>query len=131
MCIKFLKKQKKIVPLLLRIGLGVIFSWFGFTKFTDQQSWLSFIPPWLQSILPISVNNFLYIQGFIEALIGVLLILGILVRISAFIAALILLVIIFTLGFNDLALRDFGLLTIAISLIILGNDDFTIKSIFK
>lgn len=125
------EKLKGFVPLLLRLGLGIIFFWFGFTKFTDLDFWMGFIPPWMESILPISVNSFLYIQGFIETLIGILLIIGLLVRLSAFVAALILITIILTLGFNDLALRDFGLLMMALSLTILGSGRLTIKSIFK
>ena len=131
MYFKSLEKFTKFVPFLLRIGLGLIFFWFGFTKFTNLEEWLAFIPPWIESILPISINSFLYIQGAIETLIGILLIIGILVRLSSFVAALILITIIFTLGFNDLALRDFGLLMMALSLIILGSGELTIKSILR
>ena|SRR3989344_3651759 len=127
MCFKFLEKKKDLVPFLLRLGLGIIFFWFGITKFTNIESWYSFIPPWLESLLPISVNMFLYIQGAIETLIGLFLILGIFVRKSAFLAALILIVIIITVGFNDISLRDFGLLMIAISLMILGQGKYSIS----
>jgi len=127
MCFKFLEKKKDLVPFLLRLGLGIIFFWFGITKFTNIESWYSFIPPWLESLLPISVNMFLYIQGAIETLIGLFLILGIFVRKSAFLAALILIVIIITVGFNDISLRDFGLLMIAISLMILGQGKYFIS----
>ena len=127
MCLKSLEKKKDLVPFLLRLGLGIIFFWFGITKFTNIESWYSFIPPWLESLLPISVNMFLYIQGAIETLIGLFLILGIFVRKSAFLAALILIVIIITVGFNDISLRDFGLLMIAISLMILGQGKYFIS----
>ena len=127
MCFKFLENKKDLVPFLLRIGLGIIFFWFGITKFTNVQDWLRYIPPWLQSLIPISMNLFLYIQGAIETLIGLFLILGIFVRKSAFLAALILIVIIITVGFNDISLRDFGLLMIAISLMILGKGKYSIS----
>ena len=127
MCFKFLENKKDLVPFLLRIGLGIIFFWFGITKFTNVQDWLRYIPPWLQSLIPISMNLFLYIQGAIETLIGLFLILGIFVRKSAFLAALILIVIIITVGFNDISLRDFGLLMIAISLMILGQGKYSIS----
>ncbi|MBS3149144.1 DoxX family protein [Candidatus Woesearchaeota archaeon] len=127
MCLKSLEKKKDLVPFLLRIGLGIIFFWFGITKFTNVQDWLRYIPPWLQSLIPISMNLFLYIQGAIETLIGLFLILGIFVRKSAFLAALILIVIIITVGFNDISLRDFGLLMIAISLMILGQGKYSIS----
>ena len=127
MCFKFLENKKDLVPFLLRIGLGIIFFWFGITKFTNVQDWLRYIPPWLQSLIPISMNLFLYIQGAIETLIGLFLILGIFVKKSAFLAALILIVIIITVGFNDVSLRDFGLLMIAISLMILGQGKYFIS----
>ena len=127
MCFKFLENKKDLVPFLLRIGLGIIFFWFGITKFTNVQDWLRYIPPWLQSLIPISMNLFLYIQGAIETLIGLFLILGIFVKKSAFLAALILIVIIITVGFNDVSLRDFGLLMIAISLMILGKGKYSIS----
>lgn len=109
--------MKNYVQLILRIGLGIVFFWFGIDKFINPEFWMSFIPLWLK--LPISFELFIYIQGIIEAIIGLLIIIGLFTKIASSIAAIILIVIIASIGFNDISIRDFGLLSIAISLIFL------------
>jgi uncharacterized membrane protein YphA (DoxX/SURF4 family) len=98
----------------LRLGLGIIFFYFGVDKFVHVYRWVGFIPTWMY--LPISAELFMYIQGVIETAIGVLLLSGYFVRYAAGVSAVILLGIVATMGFNDIMIRDLGLLLMAVSL---------------
>ena len=118
----------KYTQLILRIGLGVVFFWFGVDKFLNPVFWASFVPQYINSILPISMNLFIYLQGIIEAIIGLFIIIGLFTRISSFLAAIILVVIIISLGFNDVTVRDFGLLSIAIYLIFTGAGSLSLDN---
>lgn len=109
----------KIKPLTItRIGLGIVFLWFGIDKFINPEIWLGLIPNWILAIFPSTDINYMYFHGVIESIIGLLLISGKILRLSSTIAAIILIGIIFSLGYGDLAVRDFGLLTIAIALMV-------------
>jgi uncharacterized membrane protein YphA (DoxX/SURF4 family) len=98
----------------LRLGLGLIFFWFGIDKFLHTYLWVGFIPSWMP--LPFSAEIFMYIQGLIETVLGLLLLGGFLLRYAAGLCALILFGITATMGFNDIMIRDFGLLTMAVAL---------------
>ena len=100
----------------IRIGLAVVFLWIGIDTLLHPIVWLAWVPQWLLNIIPFSPTMFMYIQGSVHVLLGSLLLVGFLTRKAAAVAAVILAAIIITLGFNDLAARDFAILTIAIAL---------------
>lgn len=107
--------------LLLRLGLGIEFVIFGYGKLTDLASWMGFVPPWMSPLLPMPVGAFLQTVGVVELLLGVLLIIGFRVRVVATLATLHLLGVLITLGYNDLAVRDFVAFMAAIALTALGH----------
>ena len=105
--------------LFLRIGLGVVFFWFGVDKFIHPDFWIGFIPGYMIPLIPVSLALFNVIQGVVETVVGVLLIIGLWRQVAAIFAGLILIpIIVVTFGFGtyDLALRDIGLLSIAVVL---------------
>ena len=104
--------------LLIRLGLGFVFFWFGIDKFVHPGLWIGWIPHRVLSLVPIFPGIFIFLLGIIETVLGSLLLLGIFVRFVAFVSALHLLAIIFSLGFNDIVVRDIGLLTMAVALVI-------------
>ncbi|MBI4450299.1 DoxX family protein [Candidatus Uhrbacteria bacterium] len=106
--------------LLLRIGLGVEFIIFGYGKLTDLASWIGFVPPWMSPLLPMPVGTFLQTVGVVELALGVLLIVGLWVRVIAVLSALHLLGVLIALGYNDLAVRDFVAFAAALALASLG-----------
>lgn len=107
-----------LAPILLRIGIGTVFLLFGVDKFLHMNVWSAYMPQWLPSLLPFSMEMFMYFQGTLEAILGLFLIIGFWSRTSAFICALILFGIIASLGINEITIRDFGLLmgSLALSL---------------
>jgi uncharacterized membrane protein YphA (DoxX/SURF4 family) len=102
----------------LRLGLGIIFFWFGIDKFWHTYLWVGFIPMWMNGLLPFSAEVFMYIQGVIETVLGLMLLSGFKVKYAGGLCALILLGIIATMGFNDIMIRDFGLLMMAVALFV-------------
>lgn len=108
---------EKFGPVVLRIGMGLVFLWFGFSQIFSPDQWTSFLPSFLK-ILPIAAPNFVLANGLFEVIGGVFLILGVYTRLAAFLLALHLFGITFTIGWNALGVRDFGL-AIATSVIFL------------
>lgn len=96
----------------LRIGLSILFLWFGMSQLLSPADWVSWIPSWATSLpLPIVVTPeqlVLYNGGF-ETVLGALLALGFLVRTSALLLSLHLLVITFEIGYSPIGVRDLGL----------------------
>lgn len=113
----------KYAPVVTRFGLSLVFLWFGFTQVTGPESWTSLIPEFITNLTHLSALTFVYINGGMEIIFGILLILGIYTRISALILALHLLVITIDVGYNAIGIRDFGL-TIATFSIFLNGPDF-------
>ena len=67
-------------------------------------------------------------NGIVDATIGLLLLVGFYTRIAAFIAALHLLGIAISLGYNDIAIRDIGLAIMAASLVFSGAGPLSFDS---
>lgn len=123
-----LESKKDFASLFLRIGLAVIFLWFGIDKFFNPSVWANFVPEWMLPLIIINMTVFIYIQGAIEAIIGALLIVGYKTRIAALAAAVTLFVILISVGLNDIGLRDFGLLCAAITLSLLGSNIWSVDA---
>lgn len=124
------KKTKQYSPIILRIGLSLVFLWFGFNELFDTATWLSYIPPWTND-LPIGPITLVLINGGIEAVFGILLLLGIFTRFSAGILAIHHLFILVILGYNEIAIRDFGLFAALIAVFLFGKDKWCLDSKVK
>ena len=132
----FFIKNKEYSVAIIRIGLAFVLLWFGINQLINQESFLGYVPQWLyphdivmqhehpmqfmHNIPTPSVHFILMFNGIFEVIIGLLLLIGIYTRVIAFIAALHLLSIAFSLGYNDIAIRDFGLGLMALSLVFSG-----------
>ena len=105
--------------LLLRIAFTVAPIAFGLDKFFNVLvDWPTYLAPWIDDIAPGSAQDFMYFVGVIEIVAGVLVALK--PRYAAYVVAAWLAGIIFNLltasGFDDIALRDFGLMLGALTL---------------
>jgi len=78
--------------LILRLGLGLLFFWFGIDKLIHPANWQQFIPSFLAFI---SNEMILLAQGIIETTLGLLLLAGKFIRIAAFFTAIIFALMIF------------------------------------
>lgn len=117
-----LEKLKRYAPAVLRIGLALVFLWFGFNQIFDGQSWLGYLPSFAYS-LPVKPITFIFLNGLFEVLFGSMLIVGIYTRLSSGLLSLHLLGIILSLGYNEIAVRDVGLFFAGLSVFLNGDDD--------
>ncbi len=116
--------QKTLGLLLLRVGLGGVFLWFGIDKFIHPGIWVHYIPSWFPMLIPVSI--FVLLMGIVETLVGLMLLAGFYTRIAAVIAALMLIPIMMSLGYNEIGVRDFGLFLLALGLSFLGAGELSI-----
>ena len=130
----FFDKNQRYATLFIRLGIAVVFLWFGFDKFIQPVNWIGWVPNWMQTLIPISMTAFMYVQGAIETLVGVLLLFGYQVRFAAFLAAITLLGVELAMvgtGQTEMMLRDAGLLAASLSLLLTGCDCFSIDRLRK
>ncbi len=101
----------------LLAGLAFVFLYFGIEKFVDPFTWIGWMPTWMDGLLGLPVSSWLSIIGGTEILIGVMLIVPMraMQRTGSFLAVLHLCGILATIGWNDVAVRDVGLLAMAIA----------------
>ena len=104
--------------LLIRIGLAIVFLWFGIDKFINPTYWLNAWTPdifvSLLAQLKLSGTDFIYLNGIFEILVGVSLVSGFFIKYFSAIAALFLIVVsvtVFSLThtFGEILVRDIGL----------------------
>ena len=108
---------KSISPLfVVRLGIAVVFLWFGVDKFFRPLVWFGFVPEFAVGLNPLSPNAFMYVQGVVETALGFLLLIGFFTRIASAAAAFIMFFVVLSLGFNDLGIRDFAVFCIAVAL---------------
>ena len=121
--------KKPVSSFILRIGLGLIFLFFGIGKFQNDiwAETMKNMP--IFSLIPLNINTIVTIDGVIEVLTGIFLILGIFTRMTALIASLQLAAILFLLKFEET--RDIGLLAMAISLTITGSNFLSIDNLIN
>lgn len=126
-----MKDKYELTTLILRVGLGFVFFYFGIDKLINPINWKGFITPELMNILFIDINLFILLLGIFEIILGLMLILGILTRTAALIISLHLFLVIITQGFNQISVRDIGLFAMAISLTITGSNYLLLGKIIK
>jgi len=125
-----LKKEKNYLtsyaPVLARYGIGIVFFIFGIDQLIRPEAWIAWIPDSIINFATnFSINNisFIYFNGLFDLIIGLLLLVGLFVRVTALIGTLHIIGIIFSLGYNDISVRDFGLLLVLISVFLNGPDE--------
>jgi len=132
------EKMKEKAAVLLRIGLSLVFLWFGFNQLLFPESFLGYLPEWvmghardsiphymmvMMSYLPENLSILIIVNGIFEITFGTLLLLGVFTRISSLVLAAHLAFIAVSLGYNDVAVRDFGLVIAALSVFLHGPDE--------
>ena len=122
--------MQKYAPVILRIGLSLVFLWFGISQLSDPNSWIGILPQWTAGLAFPQVT-FIYLNGGTEVLFGTLLLVGFFTRIAALILALHLIGIIASVGYSDIAVRDFGLMCATFSVFLHGPDFFALDSKYR
>ena len=114
--------NEKYGPLILRLGLAFVFIWFGINQLISPEGFFGYVPNFLSN----QINLIILLNGIFDTIIGLALLIGFKVRIITLIKSVQLTAIIITLGYNDVAIRDIGILFAGISLFFLGPDEWTL-----
>lgn len=108
--------------LALRIGLAIVFVWFGVDKLVHPQYWLdAWVPQAVQAFvsrLSVSPRDALNLLGIAEVLIALSLLTGYFTRWFAALAVMLLLGVAVTHGFSEVLIRDVGLIGALLALIL-------------
>ena len=115
-------KTNKIVSLLLRIGLVIVFLYAAIASFIEPSVWISFFPNWLKNI--ISANILLFTFSIYEIVLSLWLLSGKKTFYAAILSSLTLLaIIIFNLDVLVIVFRDFAILSASIALAVLSYEE--------
>ncbi|HLC31157.1 MAG TPA: DoxX family membrane protein [Candidatus Nanoarchaeia archaeon] len=120
---------EKYAPPLLRITLSLVFLYFGYQQITAPAEWAGFVPN-AALLFGTSATTIVIGNALLELSLGTLLLLGLYTRFSSLILSLHLFGIAFSLGFNDLGVRDFGLAVATLVIFLNGADFLTLDKKF-
>ena len=130
------QEAQKYSPLVLRWGLSFVFVWFGLNQIFSPAAFMGYLPTWavqdqagmehmlysMASAVPGGARGILLINGIVELILGTLLAMGLCTRVAALLLSLHLLGIVLSLGYNDIAIRDVGLVLATFSIFLAGRD---------
>lgn len=117
---------KRYSPLLLRVGIAIVFLWFGFSQLKSPGSWTRMIPDYVSFMSP---NTLIYLNGSIEIILAILLLLGLFTRVVSTLLGLHLLHIVTIVGYGATGARDFALALATFAIALNGTDEFCLDRI--
>ncbi len=124
-------RLSSFAPVLLRIGMSLVFFWFSYAQLTNGQMWTSYVPDYAVSLSHMSASTLVFANGIFELVFGALLLLGLFTRIAALLLALHMVEIVYSVGYSPIGVRDFGLCIAAFSIFLYGSDKWCLDSVFK
>lgn len=120
--IYIMNKLKFFAPVVLRIGLALVFLWFGFSQIVDTASWTAYVPDYAMSLSHLSVTTIVHLNGIFEIIFGTLLLLGLFTRFAALLLALHMIDITIIVGLDQTGVRDFAITIATIAAFLHGID---------
>lgn len=112
--------DRKGLPVIFLIsGLAFVFGWFGVDKFLHPTIWTGFLPLWMDGFLGYPDTVWILLIGAVEILLALMIIVPIRIvrQIGVAVIALHLLAVIWQVGWNDIGVRDIGLLLSSLALL--------------
>ena len=108
---------------ILRIGLSLVFLYFGIQQVLHTSQWTGFVPEFATKFF-LSAGNIIMLNATLEIVLGIFLIAGIYTRASALILSIHLFMIALSIGFVPIGVRDFGLSIATFVIFLNGADKF-------
>lgn len=116
--------------LILRIGLGLVFIYFGLNQLIEPMGWVDLVPEIFTKFTGAKI--IVYLNGIFDISIALFLFFGIFLKIISILGFIHLIVVfLFSFGFTPSGIRDLGLAFSILSLFFFGEDRFNIKNILK
>lgn len=116
---------------ILQLGLALTILWFGVSQLMDPSKWQGYLPAWAIGLSFISTTTLIYLNAIFEVFTSLFLIFNQYVKFFSFILALHMLLIIFHLGFNEIAVRDFAIFMGFLSLFFMSKNKSSVIDFFK
>jgi uncharacterized membrane protein YphA (DoxX/SURF4 family) len=117
---------RAFAPVVLRLGLAVLYIWFGFSEILNTPAWTSWVPAWTVSLTHLSAIQIVLFNGAFEVVAGALLAIGIWVRPVAALVALHMLLIVIDIGLDQIGMRDLAICCATAALALGGSDWLTL-----
>ena len=117
--------MKNYSSLVLRVGLALVFMWFGWSQLFDQSKWLSLIPSWAVSVSGMSASTLVVVNGGFEIIAAILLSAGLWIRPVTFLLFIHLGMIVGDVGLTAVGVRDIGLMLATLSVFLRGADEYS------
>ena len=122
--------MNKVSYHILRVGLAITFIWIGILILKQPEAWGGYLQPWAVKLLPIPIKEALLSTAALDIIIGVLFLIDWFAWLAAIFGALHLIIVLTVSGITDITIRDIGLLSAMIAVII-ESLPLNLKSIFK
>jgi uncharacterized membrane protein YphA (DoxX/SURF4 family) len=122
----FLNNAKQYSPTILRIGIALVFLWFGTNQIIDPTAWFGFVPDSISTLTGISIAHLVFLNAVFEIIFGTALLFGLFTRLVAFLLFLHILDIAFIVGLDSLGIRDLGLSVATFTIFFNGADRYTL-----
>ena len=114
-------KYKDYGMSVVRFGVSFVYLWFGISQLLNPSRYVFYLPDFIKDNV-LNPEIFIYANGVFEIIFGSLLLLGVFVRLSSFLLAIHLFFITLSLGFTDIAARDFSIFLATTGVFLYGND---------
>src|SRR5574343_292865 len=123
---EYINKFKPYSPVLLRIGIALVFLWFGINQMIDVKSWVDFVPESVVKMSGLNVTTLVYLNGIFEIVFGVAMLFGYYTRLAALALAIHMFEITYVVGYDSIGVRDFGLSIATFVVFMNGADIFSL-----
>lgn len=120
-----------LAPIVLRIGLALVFLWFGYSQVTDQVQWTAYVPDSIVEISGLKVETLVFLNGLFELIFGAALLVGFWTRTAALLLTLHMLEITYIVGFDATGVRDFGISIATFAVFLYGRDRLSVDSMIE
>jgi len=122
--IRFIFKREHLGVYILRVGLAIVFLYFGIYQILDQSKWVYFVPDKFFNfyISEVLKSKIVFINGIFDLVIFLSLISGFFIKLFSLLGFIhLLLIVFFSLGFEPSGIRDLGLALAMLSLFFLSR----------
>jgi uncharacterized membrane protein YphA (DoxX/SURF4 family) len=117
---------RAFAPVVLRLGLAILYLWFGFSELLNTPAWTAWVPGWAMSLTHLSAAQIVLLNGGFEMVAGALLAIGIWVRPVAALLAAHMLLIVVDIGLDQIGMRDLAICFATVALSLGGSDWLTL-----
>ncbi len=126
-----MNKYAYVAPIILRIGIAMVFIWFGYSQVTDQVQWTAYVPNSIIEISGMTAESLVLFNGIFEIIFGIALLVGFWTRTAALLLFIHMIEITYIVGFDATGVRDFGLTIATLSIFLSGKDSFTLDALIS